>query len=318
MASALRSSVGRPRSWLPRSRSRCSAWRRCRVTKPAITTACTYRQDIPANQGFAAAERHFSQSRLQPGCSLVEADHDMRNSADFLILNRLAKAVFKIKGISRVQGITRPEGTPIARTSIPFMLSLQNASQTQTMKFQEARINDLLKQADDLATLERLMQEQYGLLQKMNEIHPSMIGEINRLEVTVNEIRDSIADFDDFFRPIRNYFYWEPHCYDIPICHSLRSIFDSMDGIDELTETLRALVANVDELDRDHAAAGGPVPAVDREPGASATMMLTHAQHVLWLDRPMDASTENVTAMGRRSTRPRTTTLSICRRRLRK
>ena len=28
----------------------------------------------------------------------------------------------------------------------------------------------------------------------------------------------SIANFDDFFRPIRNYFYWEPHCFDIPVC----------------------------------------------------------------------------------------------------
>ena len=33
-----------------------------------------------------------------------------------------------------------------------------------------------------------------------------------------------IANFDDFFRPIRNYFYWEPHCYNIPICWALRSI----------------------------------------------------------------------------------------------
>ena len=43
-----------------------------------------------------------------PDILLVEADHDMRNPADFLVLNKLAKAVFKVKGISRVQGITRP------------------------------------------------------------------------------------------------------------------------------------------------------------------------------------------------------------------
>lgn len=33
-----------------------------------------------------------------------------------------------------------------------------------------------------------------------------------------DEIRDHIADFDDIWRPIRSYFYWEKHCYDIPIC----------------------------------------------------------------------------------------------------
>ncbi len=42
---------------------------------------------------------------------MIESDHDMRNPADFLVLNKLAKGVFRIPGISRVQGITRPEGT---------------------------------------------------------------------------------------------------------------------------------------------------------------------------------------------------------------
>ncbi len=37
-------------------------------------------------------------------------------------------------------------------------------------------------------------------------------------------------------RPIRNYFYWEPHCFDIPICWSMRSLFDAIDGVDEITD----------------------------------------------------------------------------------
>ncbi len=57
----------------------------------------------------------------------------MRNPADFLVLNKLAKAVFKVPGVSRVQSITRPEGTPIAHTSIPFLISLQSAGQEQIM-----------------------------------------------------------------------------------------------------------------------------------------------------------------------------------------
>lgn len=63
------------------------------------------------------------------------------------------------------------------------------------------------------------------------------------------DLRGSIAIFDDMFRPIRNYFYWEPHCFDIPICWSLRSIFDAMDGVDKLDDNLQIMVANMDELD---------------------------------------------------------------------
>ena len=58
------------------------------------------------------------------------------------------------------------------------------------------------------------------------------------MAVDVAELRDHIADFDDFFRPLRNYLYWEPHCYDIPICWSMRSIFDTLDGVDTMTDDI--------------------------------------------------------------------------------
>ena len=42
----------------------------------------------------------------------------------------------------------------------------------------------------------------------------------------ITDLRDKIANFDDFFRPIRSYFYWEKHCYDIPVCYALRNVFE--------------------------------------------------------------------------------------------
>ena len=62
-------------------------------------------------------------------------------------------------------------------------------------------------------------------------------------------MRDHIADFDDFWRPMRNYFYWEPHCFDIPICWSLRSLFDSLDGIDTLSDDIGNITTDIDKLD---------------------------------------------------------------------
>src|SRR5438270_12566167 len=60
-----------------------------------------------------------------------------------------------------------------------------------------------------------------------------------------DSIRDNVADFDDFWRPIRSYFYWEKHCYDIPICWSLRSLFDALDGFDKLAEKFHALTTDL-------------------------------------------------------------------------
>ena len=63
----------------------------------------------------------------------------------------------------------------------------------------------------------------YGIMQQLAATTHATAEDTKQLQADINDLRDQIADFDDFFRPIRNYFYWEPHCFDIPICWSLRS-----------------------------------------------------------------------------------------------
>ena len=78
--------------------------------------------DLPSQQGFAAAERHFPVARMNPEMLLVETDKDLRNSADFLVIEQITKAVTKVPGIGRVQSITRPEGKPLKFSTIPAQI----------------------------------------------------------------------------------------------------------------------------------------------------------------------------------------------------
>jgi putative drug exporter of the RND superfamily len=255
-------------------------------------------KDIPANVGYAAAERHFSQTRLMPDILMVEADHDMRNPSDFLVLNKVAKAIFKVRGISRVQGITRPEGTPIDRTSIPFLLSLQAAGQAQTQEFFNYRIGDMLKQADDMTTMINVMQHMYELMQQMVDTTHRMVVTTHDLQATTEVLRDHIADFDDFWRPIRNYFYWEPHCFDIPICWSLRSIFDSIDGTDQVANKMQDLVKDMDQLDVIMPQLIAQFPGMIAVMQSMRTMMLTMHSTMSGMFAQMDESSQDATAMG--------------------
>jgi transport protein len=206
-------------------------------------------KDIPANLGFDAANRHFSMARMNPEVLLIEADHDLRNSSDFLVLDKVAKAVFRVPGIARVQAITRPSGTPIEHTSLPFLMSLQGAGQLQNMKLMKDRMADMKTQADEMGKTLATMRRMYELMTQLTGITHDMVGQMNELQGTIHELRDNIANFDDFFRPIRNYFYWEPHCYNIPICWSIRSIFDTLDGVSRMTDTMDILIVNMHQLD---------------------------------------------------------------------
>jgi RND superfamily putative drug exporter len=77
---------------------------------------------MPSSQGIAAAARHFPQSIMaSPEILFLESDHDLRNSADFLVLNKLAKAVLAVPGVTKVQAATRPDGKPVAHSPIPYL-----------------------------------------------------------------------------------------------------------------------------------------------------------------------------------------------------
>ncbi|WP_343574257.1 RND family transporter [Mycobacterium sp.] len=253
---------------------------------------------LPANQGYAAADRHFSQARMMPEILLLESDHDLRNPSDFLILNRVAKAILKVNGISRVQGITRPEGTPIEHTSIPFLLSVQNASMVQDMKFMKNRVNDMRQQIGEITKMLAVMQKQYSLMQQMNTITHHTIMETKEVTQVTDELRDNIANFEDFFRPIRSYFYWEKHCYDIPICWSLKSVFETIDGIDVLSDKMHDLIKDLDQLDVLMPQLVAQFPPMIATVERSRTMMQRMYSTMSGMFDQLDDMTQDASAMG--------------------
>jgi putative drug exporter of the RND superfamily len=203
----------------------------------------------PSNVGYTAAERHFSKARLNPELLMIEADHDLRNPTDMILLERVAKSVFHTEGIAQVQSITRPLGTPLDHTSIPFQISAQSASQIQNLPYQQARANDLMKQVAVIDDTINVLRQQMSLQQRSSDITHEQSEAFQQTVQTAQDLRDKIADFDDFFRPMRNYFYWEPHCFDIPVCHAFRSLFDALDGIGDLTDQLTNVSASIAKLD---------------------------------------------------------------------
>ncbi|BBY71407.1 MULTISPECIES: MMPL/RND family transporter [Mycobacterium avium complex (MAC)] len=205
---------------------------------------------IAANVAQAAAERHFSPARMNPELLMVDAGHDVRNPSDMLVIDRIAKAVFHERGIGRVQTITRPLGAPIEHSSIPFQIAMQNSATLQTAKFNNDNTAQMLQQADELSHTIAIMEHMYGVMKDLTATTHSMVGKTHEMVDTTNELRDHISDFDDFFRPIRSYFYWEKHCFDIPVCWSLRSLFDTLDGIDELADQISGLTGDLDRIDQ--------------------------------------------------------------------
>nr|WP_082108418.1 MMPL family transporter [Mycobacterium sp. UM_NZ2] len=205
--------------------------------------------DMPANVAYMAAERHFTQARMNPELLMVETDRDLRDPAGMLLIDRIAKNVFHERGIARVQTITRPLGSPLEHGSIPFQIAMKNSGTLQAAKFMNDSTAEALQMANEMGRTIAIMEHTYAVMEELTAATHSMTSGTHDIIDTANEARDHIADFDDFFRPIRNYFHWEPHCFDIPACWSLRSVLDAVDSVDQISERLTGLSHDFDHAD---------------------------------------------------------------------
>ena len=254
--------------------------------------------DIAANVAQTAAERHFTPARMNPELLMVEADHDLRDPADMLIIDRIAKSVFHERGIGRVQTITRPLGAPIEHSSIPFVIAMNSSSTLQTAKFMNDSMASMLEQADEMGHTIATMQHMYGVMKEMTETTHEMAGDMHVLQGDIDTVRQHVADFEDTWRPIRSYFYWEKHCFDAPVCSSLRSIFDLLDDIDLMADDIGRTVKDVDKLDTLMPQILADLPkTIDSMTKMRDSMLSTHSS-MAGIQRHMQENAEGSTMMG--------------------
>ena len=203
-----------------------------------------------AKKGFAAADRHFPPSKLFSEMLMVESDHDMRNSADFISLDRVNRALIRLPGVAMVQSITRPLGRPLEHASIPYLFTTQGSGNGQQLPFNREQNLNTDQQADIQRHSVDVLRREITFFQKVSdEIHNTVLT-VEDLQHVADDINEEVSNLDDFFRPIKSYFYWDKHCFDIPICWALRSVWDTIDQIDHLAEDINKTRISLVEIDK--------------------------------------------------------------------
>ncbi|ETB55473.1 membrane protein, partial [Mycobacterium avium 10-5560] len=164
-------------------------------------------RNAPANLGFQAADRHFPKSKLFSEMLMIETDHDMRNSADFISLDRVAKALIRLHGVAMVQGMTRPLGRALEHASIPYLFTTQGSGNGQQLPFNREQNSNTDAQAEIQAHSVAVLRKEIGFFQKVSdELHQTVLT-VEDLQRVSDEMNEEVSNLDDFFRPIKSYFY---------------------------------------------------------------------------------------------------------------
>src|SRR5258707_2052513 len=143
-----------------------------------------------------------------------------------------------------------------------------------------------------------ILRNQATLQQQANDATHDQVEAFHQTVAVAQDLRDKIANFDDFFRPLRNYFYWEPHCFDIPICWALRSLFDALDGIDALTDQLANVTSSLDKLDSIQPKLLNLIPPKIASQLTNRDLIMTNYATLSGIYSQNAATLQNATALG--------------------
>ena len=140
---------------------------------------------------------------MNPELLMIESDHDLRNSADFLVIDKIAKAIFRVPGIAPGAGHhparrERRSSTPRSRSRSACRAPPRQMNQ----KYKQDRMADMLEQADEMQkTIDTHGQDVRAHPADGRRSRTSMVAKMKGMTVDIAELRDNIANFDDFFRP---------------------------------------------------------------------------------------------------------------------
>src|SRR6201988_813647 len=122
----------------------------------------------PSNLGFAAADRHFTKSKLFSEMLMIETDHDMRNSADFISLDRVARSLIRLPGVAMVQSITRPMGRALEHATLPYLFTTQGSGSGQQLPFNEQQNANTIQQAQITTHTVAVLRKEIDYFQKVS------------------------------------------------------------------------------------------------------------------------------------------------------
>lgn len=239
--------------------------------------------DTPSNLAFAAADRHFGQNRLMPDLVLIQADHDLRNAADLIELDRVSAGIFGVDGVNLVQSVTRPFGTPLREAA----LTNQAGVAGEQLLGKAAELDSKLAELNSLPVLTQDLEDAIGRIDSAIRSGGRVVADNNQaiaaLDARINEVSQTVGNLNQYLGPVRDYRNSVPNCPDDFLCSRVDSALSAFDvalgSVDVLTAELdrvsRSLQTVDSALNTSESAVGSITEVVDQAERISSSVSQT-------------------------------------------
>lgn len=194
--------------------------------EPAATPSGT-----ESNRGYAAMDRHFAANQLLPDVVTVEADHDLRDPAGLIAVERISAAIMAIPGVRTVQSASRPAGAVPEEATLSYQVALIGR------QFGDG-IDSVSRRLAGVADLEAVLARLRTAVDQLDRAMAGGTAGLRRIDSAAVEMRagmtglqDNVHTMSGYLDPLRAFIADTSGCAVNPICSMVSRVVEPVDGL---------------------------------------------------------------------------------------
>jgi RND superfamily putative drug exporter len=217
---------------------------------------------LPSLVGYQAIERHFQKNRLNTEFVFIQADHDLRNPADMVILDQVAAKIAEMHDVEFIQSVTRPLGRKIEAGTLTYQ-----AGYAGNQLGLQADLLD--ERTDDFDTLLRVLESVSATTSQLQHAFDAASGGLSNLDASSAQLQEAATALQELtgtvsekLRPIQDLIAANPSCNDQELCHFASTALDSLNKVGNLGDSMKSLRSGINSLHGALPITGGTIPTL--------------------------------------------------------
>ncbi|GBE67347.1 putative membrane protein, MmpL family [Mycobacterium sp. MFM001] len=194
--------------------------------EPAATPA-----NADSSRGYQAASQHFPANQLFPDVVTVGADHDLRNPAGLIAVERISRQIMAIPGVRMVQSASRPAGT------VPDEATLSHQAGLVGERF-GAGIDSLVQRLQRVGDLDAMLSRMTATVDQLGRGMAGSaagLGEISSgaedMRAGMDGLHTSVSTVSEYLDPLRGFVTNTADCPANPICSVVARVVEPVDAV---------------------------------------------------------------------------------------
>ncbi|CDO86227.1 hypothetical protein AWC29_29720 [Mycobacterium triplex] len=184
-----------------------------------------------SNRGYAMNDRHFWANSLLPDVVTVQADHDLRNPAGLIAIERITRQIMAVPGVHMVQSATRPDGKVPDQATFSYqagVLGRQFGDAVDSLTQRLGRISEL---DDALAQAQAAVDRLGGGLRSGGAGLADVSAAADDMRSGMDGVQRTVTTVSGYLDPLRGFVSGTPDCITNPLCATVDRLLKRVDSL---------------------------------------------------------------------------------------